>query len=224
MNAHLKRIVAALKRHRQSPPALLLDRFRNAEITETEFRAALGIRPVTPESDAFGEFWRSIPGWPEYDASNEARVRTYWHPDHDKELCTTPQRVLRRQMTSGSPKIKFVESAYPFPFRLEDLMDWTFGPGWGIPPILNPDPPGVTWRAIPGWPAYEVSRRGMVRSYHELPHKGIADTPQRLLRPMWDDVGGRRFVRLADGQGYQEKIPIARLVNWSWGRSLHHLR
>lgn len=41
------------------------------------------------------------------------------------------------------------------------------------------------WREIPGFPGYEVSNQGQVRSYFRRTGKkwGIADSPQRILRP-----------------------------------------
>lgn len=67
------------------------------------------------------------------------------------------------------------------------------------------------WKSVPGWPGYEVSNLGRVRSYKK--RKGlywvIAKDPQRILRPCMS--AGYRAVYLSRG-GSKEIHRIARLV------------
>lgn len=101
-------------------------------------------------------------------------------------------------------------------FTAGELLALAFGPAWTYKLPPDPDPPGEAWRGVPGWPAYEVSRSRLVRSYHESPGK-LSDTPRRLLRPYWHAEPERKFVRLADGHGFREKVTIARLFRLVWG-------
>lgn len=48
--------------------------------------------------------------------------------------------------------------------------------------------PDEIWKAIPGFPGYEVSDQGRVRSFRKLLQYGkwkISDTPQRILMPVF---------------------------------------
>lgn len=70
------------------------------------------------------------------------------------------------------------------------------------------------WKSIPGYPGYEVSDQGRVRSYKKKlsPKKGwgISDKPQRILKP---SVGGNGYLCLRlSNNGKTKYFAIARLV------------
>ena len=81
--------------------------------------------------------------------------------------------------------------------------------GLGGPPVENP------WRRIPGWP-YDLNRSGVVRSYHAAGGRGIAATPQRVLKPI-DDPALGPCVRLCDGKGGNETVSVAELLRRVFG-------
>jgi hypothetical protein len=58
-----------------------------------------------------------------------------------------------------------------------------------------------TWKPIPGFPGYDVSDQGRVRSYRRVHGFGewiVANEPQRILRP-GTDPNGYKFVQLMNG-------------------------
>ena len=68
------------------------------------------------------------------------------------------------------------------------------------------------WKVIAGFPGYEVSDRGRVRSFHRY-HAGgafISDSPQRFLKP-WPTNSGYLGVRLSKN-GKKTTRKIHRLV------------
>src|SRR5262249_45200747 len=187
-------------------------------LSEAEFRVTLGIYPVTSDADAFGEFFKPVCGWPGFDASNLARVRTSGR-SWDGEGPATPPRIIKRKLTPDGWMVPLNDHGQRVLVPIDYVLSRALGPGWEVPPIPDPDPPGVAWREVPEWPAYEISRCGLVRSYHV--HRGaLAEEPQRLLRPLWDALSQRAFVALCDGAGRHEQIPIERLVRWAWGGRL----
>lgn len=65
------------------------------------------------------------------------------------------------------------------------------------------------WRPAPGWPAYEVSTRGRVRSVDRQLTDGRA-AGGKLLKPS-KDKDGYRYVTLASGPG-RWRVHVGRLV------------
>jgi len=72
------------------------------------------------------------------------------------------------------------------------------------------------WKPIPGFPGYEVSNEGRVRSYRargggDNGHSWhISSSPQRVLRPGWS--AGYPYVHLMDEQGRKRTFKIHKLV------------
>lgn len=217
LTTHMTAIIDDLTRHGEPPPRSLLKSLRAGKMPEEEFRTAMGIRPATPDADAYGEMWKPIPGWNAYDLSNLCRVRTYYTDRRSFDLADTPQRILRgllvdglgiRAMTLRRPKRTHM-------FLADDLLRAAFGAEWEPPPLPDLDPPGVAWRRIPGWPAYEISRHsGMVRSYWT--GRRIGQVPRRILRPLWDVALGETCVRLWDGHTWWWKSSVQELVERTW--------
>ncbi|WP_435010193.1 hypothetical protein P12x_001429 [Tundrisphaera lichenicola] len=53
-----------------------------------------------------------------------------------------------------------------------------------VAPIgYDPEAPGIRFRSVPGWPYYDVSRCGVVRSYRDNASRTIAQTARRILQP-----------------------------------------
>lgn len=60
-----------------------------------------------------------------------------------------------------------------------------------------------TWKFIPGFPAYEVSNQGRVRSYYKQYGMGkwrIAEEPQRIMHPGKDRLGRKRIGLRLNGE------------------------
>lgn len=67
------------------------------------------------------------------------------------------------------------------------------------------------WKRIPGFPGYDVSDQGNVRSYYTRKSpRGLAETPQEFLRPSIDNRG-YLYVSLRNN-GKSKRCPVARLV------------
>jgi hypothetical protein len=81
-------------------------------------------------------------------------------------------------------------------------------------------PAGTVFRRVPGWPSYDVSPSGIVRSYIRE-DRTLAAEPQRVLKASWNRTGRRR-VTLYDGRfGTPEhryhSFPVDALVELAWG-------
>lgn len=77
LNRQIRAVIADLRAHGQPPPPSAVRALRAGSVSESGFGTRLGILPVTPDGDAFAEYWRPIPCWPGYHASNFGRAR--WH-------------------------------------------------------------------------------------------------------------------------------------------------
>lgn len=78
------------------------------------------------------------------------------------------------------------------------------------------------WRKVPGFPAYEVSSLGKIRSYWKRmgprcppPRMRMGDAPKMLKQNCVQD---RLFVTLSDGQGRVETWQVGRVVLMAFGR------
>ena len=60
----------------------------------------------------------------------------------------------------------------------------------------DPDDPVGGFRPVPGWPAYDVSRAGIVRCHLDREKQAIVDGPPRHLKPRWNELVGTFTVQL----------------------------
>jgi len=85
--------------------------------------------------------------------------------------------------------------------------------------------PDEEWKPVPGWPAYEMSSQGQLKSYWKRSgnvRKGelkmIIGTTGKILKPLIEPRYGHRHYRLADGNGGYETLSAARLVLMTFDR------
>jgi hypothetical protein len=81
------------------------------------------------------------------------------------------------------------------------------------------------WKDVPGWPAYEVSDRGQLKSFWKRSgdvRKGelkmIIEGPGKILKPMINPEYGHIHYRLANGDDKYQTIGAAKLVLMAFDR------
>jgi hypothetical protein len=91
-----------------------------------------------------------------------------------------------------------------------------------IPLPYDPLAPGTLFRPIPGWPNYDISPHGLVRSYYDLENRTIAKVPQRILKPKWRKASSSWQVCLFDGKfgtdsHRRQDFSLEELIAMTWG-------
>ena len=134
------------------------------------------------------------------------------------------QLVLRRlglvaeALRGGTADVVQVAKACGFVVVAQEDTTW---PTPAHPRPTDPEVAGLEFRRVPDWTSYEVSRGGVIHSYHDIQNKTTSATPQRVLRPKIDP-GGVATVSLSHGRygtpGYRKReFTVAEVVAMAWG-------